>query len=427
VARVPKRAKLLEEKAGPKEKISRAPALAERAKAKGDRPSATLQHVLIGLLQRDNECMSINWRIERGPDEGRQWTYFLNRENLRISGNAVRNALQKFADDNTPDIDKQRDRLREVAKEGATLYEVVMTCALDTPDALDFREWFDANLSDAKPGTWAVELHVTDAERPLIPWGLVFIDRNRRDFDDLGPYFHDYQDFWCHRFNTACYNPLHHTRNLDEYSCTDGSNFQFTILSEDMNGRLSKETRQIVGEEVDSHSERTFKERLHAHENWHHIVYFDLSEKDGLLVFEPEKGKKLLLSAGEFTDWLESFRGEMTGLAFLGRAPLVRSEARNAWIDAFLNSNWNGFIAIEVETERHSVLRYFGIKMLAAIVSEESRWSDLIPDIRRRFWPWSLTYGIYCNPRAFYIKPKASFSERLRDLADAFYNQAWKT
>lgn len=361
-----------------------------------------LPNVLMAQLQRRGRGVVIKWTVDRGAPY-QEWSYVIDKVQLDAAALAIRQALQKLQNEFLV-TQKEADRanhLRAVARAGSNLYELVMS------SNTEFRLWFEANVSNAVPGEWAVEFQAGDV-RPLVPWGLTFCKRPGTDFSRLGAEYADYVDFWCIRYGTVCYSAIHSDPE-SEKKVLDSSLFKFTIVTEPSYGGFEEITKSL-GPGTKPESKTELKETLNQHREWHQLVYFYL---DHQFTFNVSSGIKL--SASEFADCVMKIQNS-TGLAFIDREALIRGDRGNDWVDIFFVKNWQGFIATEVDISNDR-LNCFGIEILAEIASHEMRLSELMPIIREKFWPWCLLYGVYCNTRAFYIKPRLSYGREIKELA----------
>lgn len=385
------------------------------------------KRVLVCRLSAVENCLRVTWSVE-GDDSTNRWMYHISCADLERRTAATRDALERLQAVAAPTLDMVRcsEALRVVAESGVGLYATVMSSSrLDCTDkereedrarAAAFRKWFEDNVAAAPPRVWSIDILHKSNIQPVVPWGLVFTPPKGVDLADLGSSFEDYQNFWSIRHGLAYYHHVQYNSESAWRPLISSRKFRFTIVREWADGRFMRITDDTLGPDARIESRKGLNDRVRNNRLWHHIVYFDLrhGSSGNFALGEQE------LSDTEFGRILSKLDKNSTCLCVIDRDAIVRGDRGQGWVSTLFHERWQGFIATEADIDNR-VLHGFGIQLLATILTAGEPLSECIYDVRRRHWPWSLLYGVYCNPRTFYIGPQPEFAEDMLLMAEALF------
>ncbi|MEA2986620.1 MAG: hypothetical protein QOD94_2874 [Alphaproteobacteria bacterium] len=430
----------------------------ERPAEEQDGSTLTLTFVRLELLD-SGDRFNLKWSVA-GAD-GKPRTSFagynVSKLMVRDAGARVRAALETFA---TAYVDQHHaqliDLLTELRAAGEHLYEVLLNPDKPIPaNKIPFRPWFEENVvairEDAAKPDYALEVVMRPGEVDLIPpFGLVSTPRAGRpstgsiDFDD-------YQDFWSISLRCACFTwvqlpnkwgrPIPGT-HFDTVVVHERDDKSYALIQQriresgrrDESGSYSIEARELTaGRSLTASLSEAYKRKGV-------LFHFDLKATTpgselGLALSEDRANK---LQASDFHAIMKEAYRQSLGLpansaitpyalAVIDREAIIRGDRGREWLEIFFSTPWLGLIAVEGDVrsslndwEDRSEIRpdrFLGLVFLRSILEKNGRrLIDSIVDARRDCWPFSLFYGLYCNPHQPWIDQQPALVEDINTM-----------
>lgn len=433
-----------------------------RDAAKGSEIVVPRTKILRATLRQNNRQYKVKWEFGEEPkpregqsdhvwalerEQGTGWgAYKISIDKLKRQTHVVRERLEEFAAryfQEDKDAQAQIDAMERVVEAGIELYNVLLTP--DGGDDQGFRAWFEseiARVNEPKPRADVVlEIVLDDSGPAFVPAvGMIFTPRTSRvrpsklDFDA-------YTDFWAVAFRCACF-PVPHRKERTEM--VDHKHFETLVVRENADSTYDLIQRKITaqklapasiisGHRVVSGGNQLKEKIINASLDKCVLFHFDLqadAKHEALpLLMDANDLSNRPFTAQDLTDATNraevEYRGRLDqrpfqvddktyAVAVIDREAIIRGDRGENWLrKGFFQQPWIGLIATEcdLKSETRRDLseippeRFLGMLLLRSIFKQESRrLVDAIVDARRECWPFSIFFGLYCNPRQPWIK-----------------------
>lgn len=370
-------------------------------------------------LRHDNDSTEVFWSVPgRAPrdreakpgEEGWTWDgYYVSASLIDQLGETIRDHLHELqaldwvvsSDGVKGDVAACKATLGRLIDAGRELHAAILRGLegdeLSMKRADRFREWFVKNVLAAPPGAWRIEVIHAKYSRTIAPWALAYVPMRREEMAQLDPRDPDqYSGFWGARFKLAVRG---NTRDARDGSDTrDGGNMRLAcVLELDEYAVTHMESRR-PGE----------AERMRDHLGWDKDGYIELAQKHirrdlfWYLSLQADKGsfvigKDAITSSDLAENSTLQANTDRVVLMLLDGDAVIRGDRGPDWLRQALALGRSGLIAVETDI-RNSQIRHFGWQILRDILISEKPLLDAMSDVRRKFWPLGLLYGIYCSP-----------------------------
>lgn len=408
-------------KASAKEKKSAEPEKSARAQAAFQSVSKprTLQMGVEHLSSRSNsnaDKVVIHWK-EADNDLGLE-AYDVLQGALTDPANTIRHELtqlQHWGPDG--DEDELRSILRRLAGAGERLYEALFSgVGSSATAAKKARAFFEKDVASAPPGSWRIQVEHASYSEAIIPWGFVFTKRKNSKTDSLDVDLDSWIDFWCLRFNLAC---RHSTLARGDKEVKLADNVRVAVVVEnDKNIReYSNESARTPAEVARSEfqkdkigsSKKGFEHLSETHRGRDVYWYLSLNENGGKYhigqdVFRESDLKKEQDLKKQMRMKDQGERRDRVVFMLLDGDAVIRHDRGSKWVKDTLEFASSGLIAVEADI-KNPKLRFFGWEVLKSILRNRRQFFMAVQEMRRAYWPYSLLYGVYCNPQHVWIDP----------------------
>lgn len=426
-----------------------------------DTKSKAPRRILRAMLEIATPA-SIRWQL--GTDdvdgvftamEGHTWVFSISREKLHACESSIKTALERFATLYVDDHNEEKliDALELVVEKGQELADTLMT-GFDPDDevrASVFRKFFNEKIARVNQATSdpdvTIELVTTKdiGHTIMTPVGLAFTRREKRKRPARLDY-ESYQDFWSNSFRASSFMHNHNKKMPPEPA--SGADFDIVIVREDQDNEpymiihknLSLKDRKggvsfTKGEKVATATSAIGSKIAATHAQRCVLFYFDLEATDRSRGSDRHKTASMRLKAGDDVEYATpaDFRHEYQfalnaapslavpksgkptyAVAVVDREAIIRGDRGAEWIQEFMDKPWNGVIAVECDVRSQSKPwkqdkevpydRLMGLLFMRSILTQTAeRMVNALVVARRDCWPYSLFYGVYCNPRQPWI------------------------
>lgn len=365
------------------------------------------EHVLRAVLDYEEDGVRVTWSTKYPEETEFEW-YVILQEDLRRCTTNIRRELDKLQEmepaGGADDLSRFRDVLRSLARQGADLYEVLLT-GKDQDDspinqrvATKFRAWFEETVRDDPDVRWRIQFVHPQSAEFIVPWGLVFTPPKDGDFDSLGYVPGDFRQFWSVRHRAAC-------SVVTPRKVGDGPEARDNVAVSaylEMGGALLKQSVKPAGHSEDeddpviaddSSEAKRISRRLRRYDQF---WYFWLDPEPE---FQQHKAHELenILATNRLRD-------DRIVCVLMDGDAVVRTDRGPGWLSATLRLGRSGLIAAESDIN-NPALKCFGWSILRHVASQERPFMDAVMEAREQLWPHSLLYGVYCDPEMFPSPP----------------------
>ncbi len=325
--------------------------------------------------------------------------YTINRSLVRDTADEVRCKLYHVVKEaRTNGINRVGECLRTLAKAGNDLYKALFQA---NAEAEIVKKW----LSDLpKP----FRIHFIVESGVYIPWGLIY-DRETISTDECLDDFKidKYKDFWCLKYSvSALYSPQIRPTS------TDGkiSGGRIQILPVFHKGVYSEVIPDLDESEQDAIKHifsnfYEFEEPIFSKE--HFFTYWnefqDTSDTDTLIYFCCHADEISFALDAEDCITIKDLNIELdvkknsTNFMFLNGCSTAVGKNERGFLEATAKESFYGFIGTESKVPDVFAIR-FGLDFILTFLYSGKPVYEIIGNLRRKHWPLSLIYSIYCHP-----------------------------
>lgn len=329
--------------------------------------------------------------------------YSVDSDLLERKGEEVRAELYKLVEQiRRRGIEQAGVGLERLAEAGTLLYEALFH-SHDESTVEQVKSWLTRKK---KP----YRIHFIVEGRIHIPWGLVY-DGDTKNLDASEEYhsIEKYQDFWCikHFLSTVYFRiPPVASENIpaDEFCILPLFHkgvFDRVVPSLEETERAAMEHLFAAFCKSSSFNSPLFTS-LNFFELWRELmlssslVYICCHADQTRLALDTndtinidDMQLKLKLKSG--TDQ------ESTRFLFLNGCSTAVGNSKGGFIEATGNTGFYGFIGTECKVPDVFAVR-FGIDFIISLLYTGKPIFQIMDELRRKHWPLSLIYGIYCYP-----------------------------
>ncbi|MCP4345351.1 MAG: hypothetical protein GY795_07475 [Desulfobacterales bacterium] len=352
--------------------------------------------VNVRVSETENNRFKVIWH----DSSAKFFPYNVNRRLIENKAREVREKLYQVVEEAREGINRVGESLRKLAHIGNDLYEALFLAKdlnLDEPE--EVKKWL-ADLP--KP----LRIHIILESEVYIPWGLIyegetiFTYGSQDDFNIEG-----YEDFWCLKYSvSSIYSrirptahvsiPAEHIKILPLFYKEIYDDVVSTLDHSEKNAMKHIFSNFSTSEEP-LFTSREFFTHLNKSAAQNTLIYI-CSHADGISIALNDadyitiddldlklKGKKHDRKTAKFI--------------FLNGCSTAVGQDGGGFLEATSNNSFYGFIGTEAKIPDVFAIR-FGLDFMLSFLYSGKPVFEIMDNLRRRHWPLSLIYGVYCHP-----------------------------
>jgi hypothetical protein len=328
----------------------------------------------------------INWTVEGGVTDVKRLADDIRERLKRIAYIYT----TKYSD--TEYQNKMLPILKEIAGIGNALYDTIFN---NCPDDLRVK-LFAAERAGNRP---VVLMKVEQKLNLHAPWGLMFskptldIKENLRiDDEDVKKHF------WCIKYRLAT---IYQTSQAFFFPAGRNDTDIDSVISLEAMKQAEGSVRELplVGRKFVYHNWRTFlldRQAVDRHKYLHIFCHSRHAQRNKLVLLvdnTPEKQVKVT----DFSIYVSRSPKNRAQVVFLNSCDTYLFQTDTDWIKHLWRGSLRGFIGSEVELPTKDAWK-FGIDLLDRLYSGNKTILEAMEDLRLKYWPLGLLYGVYADP-----------------------------
>ena len=327
--------------------------------------------------------------------------YFLDRKTVLEESEKVREKLYSFINSvNLHGIENSCTEYKDLAIAGRRLYDFIFLPEIDTIQwANKVKEWL-------KTFKRPIKIHFTVDQRIQIPWGLVYeSDPNEIEINSLKDAKQSDSNFWCDKYAlTAIYRKIMPLSDEETVLPNDTQlfpTFNKSVFDNNISKLIHPEkeclesivnkfttSKNPIFTSVDFWSQCEKKKKTPL------FFYFCCHARENNL----ELGVTDMISVNDLKLKFNSILTENdVALLFVNGCSTAVGHKKGGFIEASSQKGLYGFIGSETKIPDHFAFR-FGIDFLSHFFYSGMTICELMQLLRKKHWPISLAYGVYCYP-----------------------------